>query len=163
MQFKVFHSNIISLLLEYHALCTRNTVSHSIMCVCMEYSRMNAMKTNRCWNNIGFFRRCRSSSRDISCRCIRFECDTCDEGSTEAPPLLIELLRRRRRIVFYFARTVGRLDNPFCGLWPFRSSVSFFFFFLFGYRVFARPDVLISIKVFNVLVPRLRCSFIASI
>lgn len=92
----------------------------------MEYSRMNAMKTNRCWNNIGFFRRCRSSSRDISCRCIRFECDTCDEGSTEAPPLLIELLRRR--IVFYFARTVGRLDNPFCGLWPFRSSVSFFFF-----------------------------------
>ena len=42
-----------------------------------------------------------------------------------------------------------------------RASLSFFF--LFGYRVFARPDVLISIKVFNVLVPRLRCSFIALI
>ena len=47
------------------------------------------------------------------------------------------------------------------GLFP-RAFLSFFFF-LFGYRVFARPDVLISIKVFNVLVPRLRCSFIASI
>lgn len=82
-----------------------------------------------------------------------------DRGS----PFAYRIIAPPQKDRFLFCKNRGATRQPFLRTLAFSLERLFLFFFLFGYRVFARPDVLISIKVFNVLVPRLRCSFIASI
>lgn len=75
--------------------------------------------------------RCRSSSRDISCRCIRFERDTCSEDS----PFAYRIIAPPQKDRFFFAR---KRVNPFCGLFA-RVPLLSFPFFRVSYRVFAQP------------------------
>lgn len=84
--------------------------------------------------------RCRSSSRDISCRCIRFERDTCSEDS----PFAYRIIAAEGS--FFFRKEASQ---PF--LRTFRPCPPSFFSFFSGIvSSFCAATLLISINVFNV-------------